>query len=244
MTTKKHAAPEARAPATRSGFCYERVSTDSQQHAMQRTSNLDYCARHAIPIMHTCSDTASGSLPWLQRGIAQALGFSAPPSTPAAPARQTYSDVIVYELSRIGRDLADTLRFLGDCAAAGITVHISRTGTQIGAGIHGKITATIFGLAADIEREFIITRTRDALQERAATIARDGGFTSKAGHYRTALGRPKGTTGASKLDQHATTIDELIKHQVPDAAIARLHAVSRNTVARYRLKAANAKPKE
>lgn len=231
-------------PPARAGFCYERVSTGTQHHQMQRTANLEYAARNAIPIMHTASDTASGALPWIQRSISTALAAAtgAAPTTPERAIR--YTDVIVYELSRIGRDLSDTLRFLSDCALAGITVHISRTGTRIDAGINGKIMATVFGLAADIEREFIITRTRDALAERQATIERDGGFTSKAGHYRTALGRPKGTGGKSKLDAHAEAVRELIRHKVPDAAIGRLHGVTRATVKRFRLSQTTVTTKE
>jgi DNA invertase Pin-like site-specific DNA recombinase len=226
--------PPKHPPPQRAGFAYERVSTDSQQHAMQRTCNLEYAARHAIPIMHTSTDTASGALPWIKRGITMALGFSNPDDTTGPAPAIRYTDVIVYELSRIGRDLSDTLRFLSDCAVAGITVHISRTGTRIDAGINGKIMATVFGLAADIEREFLITRTRDALAERKTAIEKNGGFTSKSGVWRKSLGRPVGSKSASKLATNAEAIRTMIAAKVPDSAIARLQGCSRATVARFR----------
>lgn len=233
--------PAKHPPPQRAAFAYERVSTDKQQTDMQRTANLEYAARNAIPIMHTSRDTASGALPWTARAITMVLGFSTPDdATPQAPPIR-YTDVIVYELSRIGRDLSDTLRFLSDCAIAGITVHISRTGTRIDAGINGKIMATVFGLAADIEREFLITRTRDALAERKTAIERDGGFTAKSGVWRKSLGRPTGTKSASKLEPNREAITTMIAAKVPDAAIARLQGCSRTTVARFRASLTNAK---
>lgn len=212
-------------PATqaRRAFCYERVSTSGQQHDMQRAANLEYAASNNLPIMHTQRDVSSGATPWQRRTIAYAL-------TPD----NTYTDLVVYELSRIGRDLADTLTFLREASLAGITVHISRSRMKIGDGIDGKIMATVLGLAADIEREFVITRTTDALQERQKQIDENGGFTSRAGVWRKSLGRPIGTKSPSKLEPHRDAIILLLRANVADAAIARLHKCSRATVARFR----------
>lgn len=207
----------------RRAFCYERVSTATQAHDMQRTRNAEYAAANALPIIRTATDTASGAIPWNNRAIADAITH-----------HNQYTDVIVYELSRVGRDLADTLTFLRDASLAGITVHISRTSMTIGDGIDGKIMATVLGLAADIEREFVITRTRDALAERQTQIDQNGGFLSKAGIWRASLGRPAGTGGGSKLAKHAEQITTLIEAKVSDSAIARLLSCSRATVARFR----------
>lgn len=207
----------------RRGVAYERISTATQQTDMQRTANIAYAAANAIPINSIKRDTASGSTPWAKRAIAEAL-TDAPP----------YTDLIVYELSRIGRDLADTLAFLRDAAANNLTVHISRTGMKIGDDINGKILATVLGLVAEIERDFLITRTTDALAERKQMIKLHGGFTSAAGVWRSTLGRPKGTTAPSKLAPHADKIAVLAAAKVPDAAIARLLQCSRGTVTRFR----------
>lgn len=208
---------------TRRAYLYERVSTIKQNAEMQHTANLAYAAANGLPINGQSDDTASGSLPWRERRIAAVF-----------VAADKYTDLIVYELSRIGRDLIDTLEFLKEAIAHNITVHISRTGMRLSAGIDGKIMATVLGLCAEIEREFIRTRTRDALAERREKIRNDGGFTSASGAYRTALGRPKGATSASKLDAHAEAVTALLNAHAADALIARVHGVSRATVKRYR----------
>lgn len=208
-------------------FAYERVSTASQNASQQRTSNAEYAQRSGLLIASIATDTASGATPWRERKIADALKDGAP-----------YSHVVVYELSRIGRDLVDTLDFIRAAAERDTAIHISRTGMRIGAGIDGKIMATVLGLVADIEREFIRTRTRDALAERKRLIQENGSFISASGAVRNSLGRPKGATSASKLAQFAATIDPLLDKGATDALIARIHGVTRATVKLYRTKRA------
>lgn len=214
-------------PKNALAFAYERVSTASQNATQQRTVNAEYAERAGLMVTRIANDTASGATPWRERDIARALAPEA-----------VCAHVIVYELSRIGRDLVDTLDFIRAAIERGTTIHISRTGMRIGAGIDGKIMATVLGLVAEIEREFIRTRTKDALAERRRLIAENGSFTSATGAVRNALGRPKGATSASKLAPHAATIDPLLDHGATDQLIANLHGVSRATVRLYRQKRA------
>lgn len=208
-------------------FAYERVSTASQNASQQRTCNAEYAERTGLLIAAIATDTASGATPWRDRKIADALKDDAP-----------FCHIVVYELSRIGRDLVDTLDFIRAAVERGTAIHISRTGMRIGAGIDGKIMATVLGLVADIEREFIRTRTRDALAERKRLIEMNGSFTSASGAVRNSLGRPKGATSASKLAQFAATIDPLLDKGATDTLIANLHGVTRATVKLYREKRA------
>jgi len=71
-------------------------------------------------------------------------------------------------------------------------------------------------MAAEIERELISQRTKEALARRKAE-----GKT---------LSRPKGSYGVSKLDQHEAEILKLLSHCVAKAAIARMHECSWQTV--------------
>lgn len=225
---KKPAAP-AEKPQSPIAYAYERVSTAAQTADMQRSTNADYANRAGLLIGSIGNDTASGSTPWRDRAIANAVAEGSP-----------YRHVIVYELSRIGRDLIDTLEFIRAAIDRDVTIHISRTGMRLGAGLDGKIMATVLGLVAEIEREFIRTRTRDALAERKRLIEESGCFTSAAGVVRTQLGRPRGATSASKLAPFAATIDTLIDNGATDTLIARLHGVTRATVKLYRTKRATA----
>lgn len=57
---------------------------------------------------------------------------------------------------------------------------------------------------------------------------------SATGVYRTALGRPKGETNTSKLDEHAPMFRQLAAAGASDAMLARLFKVSRQTIKRFR----------
>ena len=71
-------------------------------------------------------------------------------------------------------------------------------------------------MAAEIERELISQRNKDALARRKAEGKQ--------------LGRSKGSYGVSKLDQHEDEIRKLLSHGVAKAAIARMYDSSWQTV--------------
>jgi DNA invertase Pin-like site-specific DNA recombinase len=78
------------------------------------------------------------------------------------------------------------------------------------------ITATILGLAAQIEREFISVRTKEALAQRKAK-----GF---------ALGRPKGPAKSHKLDPRKEEIVDYLKKGVSKRAVAKIVECSPSTL--------------
>ena len=83
--------------------------------------------------------------------------------------------------------------------------------------MQSKITATILGLAAEIERDFISMRTKEALAKR------------KAGGKR--LGRPRGSRARQyKLDEKRSEIERYLKLKINSTAIAKLVGVSRPTL--------------
>jgi DNA invertase Pin-like site-specific DNA recombinase len=217
--------PTGKPVATQRAALYMRVSTDKQEADLQRTYCAEYALRLGLPILKTVTDTASGALPWRQRAVA-----------PLVEAGTVYTDLIVYEFSRIGRDMVDTLEFLKTCIDHGITVHVAKSNMVVRADISGKIMSTVLALAAEIERDLLRSRTRDALADRQRKIKDHGGFTSKAGTYRTSLGRPKGASGGNKLDAHRAELATLFDSNVSDAAIARIYKVDRRTVAAARAK--------
>lgn len=118
-------------------------------------------------------------------------------------------DVLVAaEISRLARSTLQVLEILEHCANKKVSVYITKGGMHIDDSIQSTITATILGLAAQIEREFISKRTKEALKR-----------IKEAG---TVLGRPKGKAKTVKLDNHTEQIKELLKKKVSKRSIARI----------------------
>ena len=84
------------------------------------------------------------------------------------------------------------------------------------ATLSSKILNMVLLMIAEIERELISQRTKAVLARRNAEGKQ--------------LGRPKGSYGASKLEQHEDEIRKLLSHGVAKAAIARMYGSSWHTV--------------
>jgi DNA invertase Pin-like site-specific DNA recombinase len=86
----------------------------------------------------------------------------------------------------------------------------------------------VLAMAAEIERDLLVQRTRAALETRKALQASGKPWTSKSGRLVTRLGRPSGP-GASKLDPHAAEIREQLALGVPQTKVAaRFKTTARN----------------
>lgn len=178
-------------------FAYLRVSTNQQDTENQKLSVLDYCNRHHLVPVHYIEDTSSGKLPWQSRPIGNIL-------------EKANSDdhIIVAEVSRLGRSTLQVLEILEHAATQQVSVHIAKSNMMMDGSMQSTITATILGLAAQIEREFISTRTKEAL------------FQCKAKGIK--LGRPTGQATILKLDIEREHIIQYLKKGVSKRSIARI----------------------
>jgi DNA invertase Pin-like site-specific DNA recombinase len=89
-------------------------------------------------------------------------------------------------------------------------------GHSLDGTLSSKILSTALLMAAEIDRELISQRTKEALARRKAEGKQ--------------LGRPQGSYGVSKLDRHEDEIRKLVSHGVAKAAIARSYGCSWQTV--------------
>lgn len=76
--------------------------------------------------------------------------------------------IICSELSRLGRKLFMIMRILEHCMSVGAKVYTVKDGYELGDNIQSKVMAFAFGLSAEIERELISQRTKEALALRKA----------------------------------------------------------------------------
>ena len=108
----------------------------------------------------------------------------------------------------------------GDVIVASEISRLGRSTLQVLDGsMQSTITATILGLAAQIEREFISARTKEALAKRK----NDG----------MKLGRPKGEAGLLKLDAFCDEITGYLKKGINKRAIAKLIECSPSTLYKW-----------
>lgn len=186
-------------------FAYLRVSTDSQDVKNQKFGVLDYSHAQNLTPLKFIEDTASGTTPWRERSIGCLLENG-----------KAGDIIIVAEVSRLGRSILQVLEILEVAAQKGISVHIAKNRMIMDGSMQSTITATILGLVAQIEREFISSRTKEALQ--------------KEKNEGTVLGRPKGQSDTLKLDSMKDEILGYLKKGINKRAIAKLVECSPSTL--------------
>jgi len=186
-------------------FAYLRISKDTQDVENQKFGILDYCNKNRISPITIFEDTASRKKPWRDRGIGDILKKINPDDT-----------ILVSEVSRLGGSSLQVLEILEEAAKKEIAVHIVKNHLIMDGSLQSTIIATILGLAAQIERDFISSRTKEALAKRKASGVK--------------LGRPKGKAKNLKLDPHRDIILEYLQKKVSKLSIAKILECSPSTL--------------
>ena len=179
-------------------YAYLRVSTDQQDVDNQRHGILEYANQRGIIGLQFVEDNASGKLKWRDRKSGDLLLKTMQPG----------DTVLFSEVSRMARSTLQILEILEHCAEQEFMVHIVKQNMVFDDSLNSKITATVLGLAAEIERDFISMRTKEALAKRKA-----------AGMV---LGRPKGKAKKLKLDKKSAEIRKYLEMGISKSAICKL----------------------
>ena len=190
-------------------YGYIRVSTDRQTVANQRFEINSFCERERIRVEGWIEETISGTKSADKRRLGGLLR------------KVRDGDLIICaELSRLGRNLFMIMDILHTCMEKGCRVWTVKEGYRLGDDIQSKVLAFAFGLSAEIERQLISERTREALARKKAE-----GMT---------LGRRKGSCNKHyKLDSQAGTIHAMLEQGCSRAKIAEATHVSKGTVDRW-----------
>lgn len=192
-------------------YGYIRVSSDKQTVENQRFEIKKFCEKQDIAISDWIEETISGTKNYTKRQLGRLL-------------RKVQKDdtIICSELSRLGRNLFMIMEILNICMTKECRVWTIKDNYRLGDDIQSKVLAFAFGLSAEIERNLISQRTKEALARKRA----EGVI----------LGRPKGrktSHTARKLHKKDVLIRELLKNGTSKRKIAMLCGVDRNTLSRY-----------
>ncbi|MCL2805956.1 MAG: master DNA invertase Mpi family serine-type recombinase [Treponema sp.] len=195
-------------------YGYIRVSTDKQTVDNQRYEIEQFCLKNNILIDHWIEETISGTQSPNKRLLGTLLERVRP------------GDLIVCsELSRLGRDLYMIMTILNHLTQHGVKILTIKGNYRLDSTIQAKILAFAFGLAAEIERDLISQRTKEALARRQS----EGII----------LGRPHGSKSARhKLTGYETEIQNLLEEKISCNAIGNILGVDRKTVVAF-IKAQN-----
>nr|DAQ96761.1 MAG TPA: integrase [Caudoviricetes sp.] len=192
-------------------YGYIRVSSDKQTVENQRFEITNFCQRQDMKIDDWIEETISGTKAYNKRELGRLLRKVGKGDT-----------IICSELSRLGRNLFMIMEILNICMTKECRVWTIKDNYRLGDDIQSKVLAFAFGLSAEIERNLISQRTKEALARRKAE-----GVT---------LGRPHGAKTAPekhKLYAKQTLISELIKQGISQRKMAKILRVDRGTIARY-----------
>jgi resolvase family site-specific recombinase len=190
-------------------YGYIRVSTDRQTVENQRFEINQFCEKQQIVVNKWIEETISGTKEVQERQLGKLLK------------RMKKGDVLICsELSRLGRNLLMIMGVLNECMNRDIQVWTIKDNYRLGSDINSKVLAFAFGLSAEIERNLISQRTKEALARKKAEGV--------------VLGRPKGSKSTkTKLTGQEKQIKELLEKKVSYSAIGRILGVHRLTVSSF-----------
>ena len=190
-------------------YAYIRVSTEMQSYASQEYEIKRWCKGKSISVDKWVSESVSGTIQVEKRNLGKMIKS------------MKRGDLLVCtELSRLGRNMLMIMGILNQCSQKGISIHTIKDNFDLTDNINSKIIAFAFALAAEIERNLISQRTKEAL-----AVKRLEGIK---------LGRPPGSS--KKKEEFLKNLKDIRKmmesgHSM--SRIAKFYGIHRNTLRRY-----------
>lgn len=192
-------------------YGYIRVSSDKQTVENQRFEINQFCKRENLTIDGWIEETISGTKSYNKRQLGVLLK------------RIQKDDLIICaELSRLGRNLFMIMEILNICMTKEAKVWTIKDNYRLGDDIQSKVLAFAFGLSAEIERNLISQRTKEALARLKAEGKNVGRIKGRRNNNLNAICIAKNSFIIKQLDEGVS---------IP--TIAKKIKVARGTLYRY-----------
>ena len=174
-------------------YAYLRVSTDSQNLMQQQNASNEYIKYKGLTITDVVTDEGvSGGVSYKDRHLYNLI--------------QSLNEgdvIVVSEISRLGRSMSDLNKLVNEeLKPRKIRLIIITMGLDLDCSNLKAIDEMIlfaFSFSAQVEKEMIQERTRNALEARKKKIVNEGGFYSKKGKWCTKLGNDGTHTQAASI---------------------------------------------
>ena len=186
---------------------YLRVSTGDQELDKNKADILRLANDLDLGKVRFVEEKISGKISWRKRKISEILDELVKGDA-----------IIVSELSRLGRSMLECMEILSVALTKGVNVYSVKGNWKLDNSIQSKIVAMAFSMAAEIERDLISQRTKEALRYK-----KEQGIK---------LGRPPGP-GKSKLDAFRPEIEALFANGTTQKFIARRYGATEATVSNW-----------
>ena len=190
-------------------YGYIRVSTDKQTVENQRFEIIRYAQKNNLHINYWIEDTISGTIDPERRNLGKLLKHVKKGDT-----------IICSELSRLGRSMFMIMSILNCLMKSEVLVCTVKEGYRLGQDLQSKVLAFAFSLSAEIERNLIAERTKEALKRRKAEGK--------------SLGRPKGHKNKSyKLSDKKEEIIKFLEDGCTKTFLIEYYGVSSATLYKF-----------
>lgn len=185
-------------------IAYLRVSTTDQDLEKNKAQILHLANDKNLGKVEFVEEKVSGRVNWRERKIGEIIN------------QLSAGDVVLLsEFSRLGRSMLECMEIIAIATQKGIKMYTVKGGWQLDDTIQSKVMAMVFSMVAEIERDLISKRTKEALQTKKANGVK--------------LGRPKGV-GKSKLDRYKVEIEALMKNGSTKKFIANRYGTSESNL--------------
>lgn len=190
-------------------YAYIRVSTEIQSYEGQRFEIENWSRRNGISIDRWVQEKVSGTRCLEKRTLGKLLK------------KMRKGDVLVCtELSRLGRNMMMVMGILNTCSQRGIQIRSIKDNFELSDSLNSKIIAFAFSLAAEIERNLISQRTREALAAKRSAGVR--------------LGRPAGDSiQRRRFEENYDSIMKALSGGTCIKDVATRYKMHPNTLSRY-----------